>query len=444
MVEACFNPAYPPTWPTDGRAGGVPDPAASGPEMIQIGNDAGLLPAPVVLPNQPINYQYNRRDIVVLNVTDHTLLIGPAERADVIIDFSGVPAGSNVILYNDAPAPVPAFDPRYDYYTGDPDQTLSGGAPHHATRLRPEYPDHPAVHCAGGHGRSVRPGHAPGAAPGRLRTGPELRRSCPRRRTTRRSAPRRRRIPTRGFRTTTWTGLGLASPVPLQPKAIQELFDTDYGRMNATLGAELPFTNITNQTTIPLMYLDPPTEILLPSAAGAPLESPLDGTQLWKVTHNGVDTHFIHFHLFDVQLVNRVGWDGAIRPPDPNELGWKDTVRMNPLEDCIVAMRPTTPTLPFKVPDSVRALDPSRPLGTSSQFTGVDPSTGQPDHRRQRAIQLRLGVRLALPHTRARGERHDAPGRVPGGTSRAVRPDGNRTHRYVRRTSAGQTTPPTR
>ena len=34
-----------------------------------------------------------------------------------------------MILYNDAPAPVPAFDPRYDYYTGDPDQTLSGGAP---------------------------------------------------------------------------------------------------------------------------------------------------------------------------------------------------------------------------------------------------------------------------------------------------------------------------
>ena len=123
------TPAYPPTWPTDGRAGGVPDPAASGPEMIQIGNDAGILPAPVVLPNQPINYQYNRRDIVVLNVTDHTLLIGPAERADVIIDFSAGPGGLEVILYNDAPAPVPAFDPRYDYYTGDPDQASSGGAP---------------------------------------------------------------------------------------------------------------------------------------------------------------------------------------------------------------------------------------------------------------------------------------------------------------------------
>ena len=65
----------------------------------------------------------------MLNVTDHTLLLGPAERADVIVDFSQVPAGSKLILYNDAPAPVPAFDPRYDYYTGDPDQTATGGAP---------------------------------------------------------------------------------------------------------------------------------------------------------------------------------------------------------------------------------------------------------------------------------------------------------------------------
>ena len=64
-----------------------------------------------------------------------------------------------------------------------------------------------------------------------------------------------------------------------------------------------------------------------------PIESPSDGTQIWKITHNGVDTHPIHFHLFNVQVINRVGWDGTIRPPDPNELGWKETVRMNPLED---------------------------------------------------------------------------------------------------------------
>ena len=44
-------------------------------------------------------------------------------------------------------------------------------------------------------------------------------------------------------------------------------------------------------------------------------------TQLWKITHNGVDTHWIHFHLFNVQVINRVGWDGSIRPIDANEAG---------------------------------------------------------------------------------------------------------------------------
>jgi hypothetical protein len=46
-----------------------------------------------------------------------------------------------------------------------------------------------------------------------------------------------------------------------------------------------------------------------------------------------------------VQLLNRVGWDGIIRKPDANELGWKDTVRVSPLEDTIVALRPVVPFL---------------------------------------------------------------------------------------------------
>ena len=56
-----------------------------------------------------------------------------------------------------------------------------------------------------------------------------------------------------------------------------------------------------------------------------------------------MDTHPIHFHLFDVQVLNRVTWDNIIIPPDPNELGWKDTVRVSPLEDTIVALRPVDP-----------------------------------------------------------------------------------------------------
>src|SRR5437588_193264 len=57
------------------------------------------------------------------------LLLGPAERADVVIDFDGVPAGASFILYNDATAPFPGGDSRNSYFTGDPDQTAFGGAP---------------------------------------------------------------------------------------------------------------------------------------------------------------------------------------------------------------------------------------------------------------------------------------------------------------------------
>jgi hypothetical protein len=77
----------------------------------------------------------------------------------------------------------------------------------------------------------------------------------------------------------------------------------------------------------------------------------------------------------DVQLVNRVGWDGAIRPPDANEMGWKDSVRMNPLEDAIVAMRPATPELPFKIGESIRSIDPTMPA--NHPISAFDPTTGQ-------------------------------------------------------------------
>jgi hypothetical protein len=175
--------------------------------------------------------------------------------------------------------------------------------------------------------------------------------------------------------TMTFTPIGAASArtFNLQPKAIQELFDPYYGRMNATLGVELPNTTGTNQTTIPFFYIDPPTEIVKDSGTSGPPVAG-DGTQIWKITHNGVDTHAIHVHLFNVQLINRVGWDGMVKPPFPNELGWKETVRMNPLEDAIIALRPVNQTLPFKIPNSVRPFDVTMPVGSTTGFTDVDPN----------------------------------------------------------------------
>ena len=58
---------------------------APGPVFHQIGTDGGLLPAPVQLSD---------------------LLIAPAERLDLVIDFAGA-AGKSFTLLNDAPAPFP-------------------------------------------------------------------------------------------------------------------------------------------------------------------------------------------------------------------------------------------------------------------------------------------------------------------------------------------------
>ena len=363
MVPAVFNAKYPTTWPTDGRDGGVPDPLTVGPSMIQIGTEGGFLPEPVVLPNTPVGYNYNRRDIVVLNVENHTLLLGPAERADVIIDFSKVKKGAKLILYNDAPAPVPAFDTRYDYYTGDPNQTETGGANTTLPGYGPNTRTIMQFRVTGTGATSpafdldalnaVWPAAYAASQPAPII--PQTTYPAP----YNASTDTYSRIQDYNL---TFTPVGSDTPttVEMKPKAIQELFEMEYGRMNSTLGVELPYTNSQNQTTIPLGYIDPPTEIIQ------------DGNvQIWKITHNGVDTHAIHVHLFNMQLINRVGWDGAIRPPERNELGWKETIRMNPLEDCIVALKPVAPAMPFAVPDSNRLIDPTMPLGSTFQTINI-------------------------------------------------------------------------
>jgi len=61
--------------------------------------------------------------------------------------------------------------------------------------------------------------------------------------------------------------------------------------------------------------------------------------------------------------------------PEANELGRKDAVLMHPLEDTIVALRPQAPTLPPKIPNSVRSIDPTVPA--NANIATFDPKTGQ-------------------------------------------------------------------
>jgi FtsP/CotA-like multicopper oxidase with cupredoxin domain len=716
MVGALATPGFPATWPTDGRAGGVPDPAMAGPDWVMIGSEGGFLPEPVVLPPQPVAWNMNATAFNVGNVTSHSLLLGSAERADVLVDFTPY-AGRTLILYNDAPTAFPALDPRYDYYTGTPDQTSSGGAPttqpgygpntRTVMQIRVKGPDggaglsaivvtnggqdyvsaptvviDPSVSditgggaaatatcgidhisiLASGAGYEVAPtvvitgGGGTGAAAdaiitrGRVTsiqvtnpgsgysTAPSIKLEggvyngldangapsyidpldvasassalfvsaitldqagsaytalpmvmlvggggysamavalfapsgspaldLPQLQTVWKKTDSKRGvfecfqdpliIPQAAYNSayntnslpadnsqyiqlqdftrivyadpiinpnapvvrlsiqnggmdytdnptvtisapdnpsgvqataiatavngvlqtvaltnvgsgytsepivtvsdTTGTGavvlanrdiygnpiinasaplvritvtngginypnnptVTIAAPnsvggvqataiatavngvlksvtltnpgsgytaaplvtiaggtgatvvvneLQLQPKAIHDemgaAYDIEYGRMSSMLGLELPKSNSLLQNMSLYGYASPPVDIVQDTTI-VPLGSLSEGTQIWKITQNGVDTHPMHFHLANVQIVNRVAWDNALLPPEPLELGWKETVRTNPLEHLIVAMRPVVPILPFDIPNSIRAIDVTKPLG---------------------------------------------------------------------------------
>ena len=86
MVQASVNPNYP-TWPLDGRDGGVPDPTTQGPPWLQIGNESGFLAQLAVWPQQPIAYERIRQNLPFAGVTMRTLYLMGAMRADVVVDF---------------------------------------------------------------------------------------------------------------------------------------------------------------------------------------------------------------------------------------------------------------------------------------------------------------------------------------------------------------------
>ena len=119
----------------------TPQPA---PARLDPDRHRGRLPAaPVVVAgHQPTTWITDPTRFDVGNVDKHSLLLAPAERADVVVDFSKY-AGKTLILYNDAPAAFPARVAGYDYYTGDPDLQPDRRSVHPA-RLRPEHPDHHA------------------------------------------------------------------------------------------------------------------------------------------------------------------------------------------------------------------------------------------------------------------------------------------------------------
>ena len=379
---------------------------AAGPDWVQIASEGGFLPAPAVIDGQqPTTWITDPTRFDVGNVDQHSLLLAPAERADVLVDFSQF-AGKTLILYNDAPAAFPARVPSYDYYTGAPDLSpvgapgvLPGYGPNTRTVMQVTISNGAAGpafdlaklkaafrHNASGTGVFESGQHPTivGQAAYNSAYGSSFAASsnC--------NAAGTRQVcdglvrvnDTGSFGFNTLTAQATKMTIALEPKGMHDEMNSttfdEFGRMQANLGIEAqpPTPGAQNITLYP--FVNPQTELIdgtnLPPAdiKTTPISDPKDGTQVWRITHNGVDTHPIHFHLFDVQVVNRVTWDNIIIKPDDNELGWKDTVRISPLEDTVVALRPIVPKVPFEIPNSIRPLNPMMPVGDTSAFNNVD------------------------------------------------------------------------
>ncbi len=317
--------------------------AKPGPRMIQIGTEAGFLPFPVALNNPPaqIAFDTNPNSPTFGNAIRYNLLMAPAERADVIIDFSKVPVGARLILYSDAPAPFPGGEPRNDYFTGDPNFSSTGpghlnqgGAPTTKTGLGPntrtlmQFRIIPRVGAADPPAMSILEQLAVGGSGNFGSTYSEI-------------------LPQ-------IVKFDLKKASRIRDLTLNEEFD-EFGRLIQKLGTNVQ-NGVNNQglKTWGRGYTDPATEITH------------DGDlEIWRITNLTGDTHPMHFHLVNVQVLSRQAFDeetfngtpillGTPRGPDANERGWKETVRMNPGEVTTIVMKFDLPKNAPYVPLSPR------------------------------------------------------------------------------------------
>jgi spore coat protein A, manganese oxidase len=229
--------------------------------MFQIGSDGGLLNAPVALTQ---------------------LLLAPGERADVLIDFSTMSAGTKVVLTNDAVVPYPS----------GPRAPRRGGMP------LPEI----MQFTVGANVGFTAP------IPKKLRANPIK---------------------------------PLPAPVRVRNLTLVEVLDPVTGAPLKALLNNLPYGT---------------TQIETPR---------VDTVEQWNIINTTGDTHPIHLHLVQFQVLNRhkfkvanflaANYAGLPAPagsevgpwpappadaftygppvmPDANEAGWKDTVKANPGE----------------------------------------------------------------------------------------------------------------
>lgn len=207
---------------------------SSGQNFVQIGTDGGLLKNPV---------------------TVNQIILAPAERADVVIDFSNR-EGQSITLTNDAPAPFPGGEPPSPDLTQIMEFRVKGKLSKRDNSKIPE-----PLSCL--------------------------------------------------------EQLVSNEAVTVRKNVLIEGTD-EFRRLKLLI-------NNLSWDQMPLT------------------ETPHNGTvEIWEFYNTTPDTHPMHLHLVMFQILNRATFTGdpngsdlvvgQPKPPDPNEKGWKDTVRVNPGE----------------------------------------------------------------------------------------------------------------
>jgi spore coat protein A len=226
----------------------------------QIGAEGGFLPAPVQLDR---------------------LLMGLAERADVIVDFTNVPVGTEIILQNIAPdEPFGGGEPGVEFEPADPDTT--GQVMKFIVRRRR--------------------GRDPSTPPSQL------------------VLPTPAPLP----------DASVTRQVSLNEEDSETVFVSEVGE-NIVLdcNSETPFGprhallgTVAGGAGVPLHWDDPITE-----------NPTVGATEVWEMYNFTADAHPIHIHEVTFDVVNReVIESGAVRDPELWEAGRKDTVVSYPGE----------------------------------------------------------------------------------------------------------------
>lgn len=240
----------------------------------QIGSEGGFLPAPVTLTQ---------------------LLLGPAERADVIVDFSKIPVGTHVKLLNLGPdEPFGGGVPDDDFDAADPattGQVLE-------FRVGPRTGDDPSTPPAAL------------ALPAVVPLGP---------------ASHTRSVSLNELESST------VAVTEAEDGAL--VLDPD-GEPFAPVAAVLGTVN-PDGTGHPLSWKDHVTE-----------NPALGSTEIWELRNFTEDAHPIHVHEVQFQVMEREGMEkGDIRDPELWETGFKDTVIAYPGEITRIKARFDVPGL---------------------------------------------------------------------------------------------------